>query len=139
MVFLIMVTPDTCMAITPNERRWETADLIIEGRIIETQTIEDKQVSTVQVDRILKTETIEMAPLYAKGSVAELELQVPASSLPKTETHIMFLEETDNGYEIIYSEKSDTQVKPQRVSPEIIGFTALILLTLSINRIEAEK
>lgn len=43
MVFLIMVTPDTCMAITPNERRWETADLIIEGRIIETQTIEDKK------------------------------------------------------------------------------------------------
>jgi hypothetical protein len=98
-----------------------------------------QKVSTVQVDRILKTETIEMAPLYAKGSVAELELQVPASSLPKTETHIMFLEETDNGYEIIYSEKSDTQVKPQRVNPEIIGFMALILLTLSINRIEAEK
>ena len=136
---MLLVTPVTCTAITPNEKRWETADLIIEGRIIETHTVEDNQVSTVQVDRILKTETIERTPLYAKGSVAELELQVPASSLPKTETHIMFLEETENGYEIIYSEKSDTPVKPQRVNPEIIGFTALILLTLSINRIEAEK
>jgi hypothetical protein len=136
---VMLVTPATCMAITPNERRWETADLIIEGRIIETQNVEDKQVSTVQVDRILKTQTIEMAPLYAKGSVAELEIRVPASSLSTTETHIMFLEETDSGYEIIYSEKSDTQITPQTVSPEIIGFTALILLTLSINKIEAQK
>ena len=135
----MLVTPATCTAITPNERRWETADLIIEGRIIETQNVKDKQVSTVQVDKILKTETIEMTPLYAKGSVAELEILVPASSLSTTETHIMFLEETDDGYEIIYSEKSDTQITPKRVSPEIAGFTALILLTLSVLRIEAEK
>jgi len=51
----------------------------------------------------------------------------------------MFLEETETGYEIIYSEKSDTQVRPYRVSPEIAGFSALILLTLSIFKIEAEK
>ncbi|MCB2171743.1 hypothetical protein KQH65_03275, partial [archaeon] len=93
----------------------------------------------VQVDRILKTETIEMAPLYSKGSVAELEILVPASNLDPTKTHLMFLEETETGYEIIYSEKSDTQVRPYRVSPEIAGFTALILLTLSIFKIEAEK
>ena len=138
-MFLMLVTPATCIAITPNERRWETADLIIEGRIIETKTIEEKQVSTVQVDRILKTETIEMTPLYAKGSVAELEIQIPASNMDSTKTYIIFLEETDNGYEIIYSEKTDTQVTPQRVSPEIAGFTALIILTLSIHKIEAKK
>ncbi len=138
-MFLILVTPATCTAITPNEKRWETADLIIEGRIIETHPYENRQVSTVKVDRILKTETIEMTPLYSKGSVAELEILVPASNLDPTKTHLMFLEETETGYEIIYSEKSDTQVRPYRVSPEIAGFSALILLTLSIFKIEAEK
>ncbi|MCW4011596.1 MAG: hypothetical protein NWF07_01250 [Candidatus Bathyarchaeota archaeon] len=139
LVFMMLVTPIACTAITPNERRWETADLIIEGRILETKTIEEEQVSIVQVDRILKTETIEMAPSYAKGSVAELEIQIPASNIDTTKTHIIFLEETDNGYEIIYSEKSDTQVTPQGVSPEVAGFTALIILTLSIHKIEAKK
>lgn len=133
---LMLVTPITCRGITPNERRWETADLIVEGRIIETKNIEDILVSTVQVDRILKTETLSIATTYAKGSVAELEIQVPASNLDPLETHILFLEETEIGYRITYSEKSDTPITPLPISPEIAGFTALILLTLSIFKMK---
>jgi hypothetical protein len=134
----MLVTPTVCIATTTQER-WETADLIVEGRIIETKTILDNQVSIIKVDRILKTETIEMSPAYAKGAVAELEIQVPASNIDPEATHILFLKETDTGYKITYSEEADTPKTPPLISPEASGLTALILLTLSVLRIDKRE
>ena len=96
-----MVTPPICSAATPNERRWEKADIIIEGKIAETTAINGDMFSNVSVDRVLKTENFELNQLYLKGYVDDLTFQVQASSLPTEQSQILFLEETETGYRVI--------------------------------------
>ncbi len=127
LALLILVTPPTISA-TPTEKRWETADLIVEGRITPNST-------TLTVDRILKTETIALQADYTKGQVASLALQVPASSMEAGKPYLVFLEETNQGYEIIYVEKTEPQTPPT-LNPATTGLTVLTLLALSVIKIK---
>ena len=68
---LILVTTPHCRAQSASERRWDRADLIVEGRITETTTENGIQISKLVVDRILKTETLASEP-YSKGYVENL-------------------------------------------------------------------
>jgi len=83
----IIITIPLCRAeLTPMTRRWETADLIIEGKIIETRTREGVPESTINVERILKTDSQTVNPLYSKGHVEGLSIKVPANTSSNTFT-----------------------------------------------------
>ncbi|TFH15253.1 hypothetical protein E4H04_08700 [Candidatus Bathyarchaeota archaeon] len=127
--FLILVTAPICKAATPTERRWEKADLIIEGRVTETKTLNGVLLSTVAVDRILKTGFLECEPIYSKGYVEGLTLQVQASNLPADQPHRVFLEETPEGYSIIASEKiEENPIMP--IDPGASGLLLLIMIAI---------
>ena len=126
LVLLILATPLTVYA-TPTENRWENADLIVEGRITPDQT-------TLTIERILKTKTI-ITQDYTKGQVASIAIQVPESTMKTEKPYIVFLEETDQGYEIIYAEENP-QTTPPTLNPATTGLAALTLLALSIIKIK---
>ncbi len=130
---IMLVTPNYCCALTPTERRWENADLIVEGIVIETTTENNMLVSTIQVDRILKTEII-ITDLYMKGYVEELLIQVPASSLAQYQPHRIFLEEDQGTYTIIATEEIKDQKQAQLIHPGSTGLLVLIFISAISQR-----
>ncbi len=133
LVFIIIVTAPICNAATPNERRWEKADLIVEGVITETTALNGNIVSSVSVDRVLKTGFLELNQLYLKGYVDDLTFQVQASNIPVGEPKRLFLEETDAGYRVIASESIEEQ-NPELLDPGLSGLIILILITVIASR-----
>jgi hypothetical protein len=129
LILLIVVTASVCNAATPNERRWEKADLIVEGKITETANLNGNIVSTVTVDRVLKTGHLELTYFYSKGYVNDLTFQIQASNLPTGQPQRIFLEETQTGYRIIASEKIKEQ-KPELIDPGVSGLLLLITVTV---------
>ncbi len=119
---------------TPTELRWEKADLIVEGRITETQTVNGVQVQTLMVDRIIKTETIEATPLYAKGYVEGLTLQIPASGLPTDQAQLLFLKETPEGYRILATEPVENNTTVKIIDPSFSGLMILRLLAILVSQ-----
>jgi hypothetical protein len=130
---LLLVTPSYSSAITPTQRRWENADLIVEGIVIETKTENNKLVSTIQVDRILKTE-ITITNLYMKGYVEELLIQAPANSLANYQPYRIFLEQDQDTYMIMAAEKIDDQNQVQLIHPGSTGLLVLMLIAIATQR-----
>jgi hypothetical protein len=133
-IAFILVTPSVCHALTPQELRWEKADLIVEGKITGTQTVNGEQVQTLIVDRILKTEHMEVPASYSKGYVEGLELQIPASSLSTDETQLLFLENTSKGYRIIAAEPVENHTAIKIIEPGFSGLLMLILLAILVSQ-----
>ena len=131
----IIITIPLCRAeLTPMTRRWETADLIIEGKIIETRTREGVPESTINVERILKTDSQTVNPLYSKGHVEGLSIKVPANTLEPHQKHLLFLEQTGTGYNLLYSEKVEDQINPSISTPGTTGLLALFIITVISSR-----
>jgi hypothetical protein len=128
-----LVTIPCCNGTTPLKRRWENADLIIEGRIIETKTENGAQVSTIAVDRILKTETIACEP-YTKGYVEGLTLQVSANSLSQHLTLRLFLEEDQGAYRIIAADVVEDGQQPSLIDPGSTGLLMLIAMAVAVSQ-----
>ena len=129
LVILILVTTPHCNAQSTSERRWEKADLIVEGRITETTTENGVQVSKLAVDKVLKTETLASQP-YSKGTVQNLVLQVPANTLAQNQIHRFFLEEKQGAYRVIAAERVEDAQQVNLVNSGSIGFLLLILIAL---------
>lgn len=129
----ILVTAPTCYAATPIERRWENSDLVIEGRIIETRTKNGVPISTIAVDRILKTETITYEP-YTKGYVEGLTIQGPANSLTPHQTLRLFLEEDQGRYRIIAAEAVENEGQLPLIDPGSTGLLLLIAMSLAVSQ-----
>ena len=129
LVILMLVTTQHCNALSTSERRWEKADLIVEGRITETTTTDGVQISKLAVDRILKTETLASEP-YSKGYVENLILQIPANTLTQNQTHRFFLEENQGTYRLIAAEKVENPKQTQLMNPGSYGFLLLIVIAI---------
>ena len=125
----MLVTTPQCRAQSVSERRWEKADLIVEGRITETTTENGVQISKLVVDRILKTETLASEP-YSKGTVQNLLLQIPANTLAQNQIHRFFLEEKQGAYRVIAAERVEDAQQAQLMNSGSIGFLLLILIAL---------
>ena len=125
----MLVTTPHCRAQSVSERRWEKADLIVEGRITETTTENGVQISKLVVDRILKTETLASEP-YSKGTVQNLLLQIPANTLAQNQIHRFFLEEKQGAYRVIAAERVEDAQQAQLMNSGSIGFLLLILIAL---------
>lgn len=131
----VLITIPSCRAeLPPMTRRWETADLIIEGKIIETRTRKGVLESTVNVERILKTDSQTVNPLYSKGHVEGLYLKIPANILEPHQTHLLFLEKTGTGYNLLYSEKVEDPIKSPKSTQGTFGLLTLIIITLISSR-----
>ena len=128
LVFIILVTAPLCNAATPNERRWEKADLIVEGTITETTALNGNMVSSVLIDRVLKTGFMELNQLYLKGYADGVTIQIQASNLPTAQPQRLFLEKIETGYRVIASETIEEQ-KPELIDPGVSGLLVLILIT----------
>ena len=133
LLLMLLVTPVYSSALTPTQRRWENADLIVEGIVIETTTENNTLVSTIQVDRILKTEII-ITDLYMKGYVEELLIQAPASNLAHYQPHRIFLEEEQGTYTIIAAEEIKDQNQAQLIHPGSTGLLILMLIAIATQR-----
>jgi len=133
LLLMLLVTPSYSSALTPTQRRWENADLIIEGIIIETTTENNTLVSTIQVERILKTE-ITITNLYMKGYVEELLIQAPTSNLAHYQPHRIFLEEDQGAYAIIAAEEIKDQNQAQLIHPGSTGLLVLMLIAIVTQR-----
>ena len=125
----MLVTNPQCRAQSVSERRWEKADLIVEGRITETTTENGVKISKLAVDRILKTETLASEP-YSKGTVQNLVLQIPANTLAQNQIHRFFLEEKQGAYRVIAAERVEDAQQAQLMNSGSIGFLLLILIAL---------
>ena len=133
LILLMLVTPSVCSALTPQEQRWEKADLIVEGRITETLTVKGEQVQTLVVDRILKTENMVTAP-YSKGYIKGLTLQIPSSTLSKGETQLYFLENTSKGYRVLAAEPVENNTAIKIIDPSFTGLLMLMLLAILVSQ-----
>ncbi|MBD3172629.1 hypothetical protein GF326_09170 [Candidatus Bathyarchaeota archaeon] len=134
LVAIIITIPPCRAELTPMTRRWETADLIIEGKIIEIRTREGIPESTIDIERILKTDSPTVNTLYFKGHVEGLSIKIPANNLEPHQTHLLFLEQTGTGYNLLYSEKVEDQVNPSISIPGTTGLLALFIITLISSR-----
>jgi hypothetical protein len=129
LVILMLVTTHHCFAISSSERRWEKADLIVEGKITETTTENGIQISKLTVNRILKTETLASQP-YSKGHVENLILQIPANTLAQNQIHTFFLEDYHGTYRLIAAERVEDAQQTKLMNTGSIGFLLLILIAL---------
>ena len=128
LVILMLVTTPQGRAQSASERRWEKADLIVEGRITETTTENGVQISKLAVDRILKTETLASEP-YSKG-YENLILHVPANTLAQHQTHRFFIEEKQGTYRILAAEQVEKPAQTPFMNSGSYGFILLILIAL---------
>ena len=124
----MLVTTPQCRAQSTQERRWEKADLIVEGKITGTTTENGVQISSLTVDRVLKTGTI-TNDHYSKGLIQSIMLQIPANSLAQNQDHRFFLEETQGTYRLIAAEKIEAPEK-QLMNTGSYGFLMLIMIAL---------
>ena len=129
LVILILVTTPYCNAQSTSERRWEKADLIVEGRITETTTENGVHISKLAVDRVLKTETLASQP-YSKGYMETLILQIPANNLAHNQIHTFFLEENQGTFRLIAAERVEDAQQAQLLNTGTIGFLLLVLIAL---------
>jgi hypothetical protein len=129
LLILMLVTTQRCNAQSASEKRWEKADLIVEGRITETTTENGIQISKLAVDRILKTETLASEP-YSKGYVENLILHVPANTLAQHQTLRFFIEENQGTYRLLAAEKVENPVQTPYMNSGSYGFILLIVIAL---------
>lgn len=129
LLILMLVTTQRCNAQSASEKRWDKADLIVEGRITETTTENGIQISKLAVDRILKTETLASEP-YSKGYVENLILHVPANTLAQHQTLRFFIEENQGTYRLIAAEKIENPAQTPFMNSGSYGFIFLILIAL---------
>jgi len=129
LLILMLVTTQRCNAQSASEKRWDKADLIVEGRITETSTENGIQISKLAVDRILKTEKLASEP-YSKGYVENLILHVPANTLAQHQTLRFFIEENQGTYRLIAAEKIENPAQTPFMNSGSYGFIFLILIAL---------
>ena len=125
---MLVTTPYT-NAKSTSERRWEEADLIVEGKITETTTENGVHISKLAVEKVLKTGTLASQPYY-KGYVETLILQVTANTLAQNQVHRFFLEESQGEYKLIAAERVEDAQQLQMMNTGSIGFLLLILIAL---------
>ena len=129
LLILMLVTTQRCNAQSASEKRWDKADLIVEGRITETTTEDGIQISKLAVDRILKTETLASEP-YSKGYVENLILHVPANTLAQQQTLRFFIEENQGTYRLLAAEKVENPAQTPFMNSGSYGFLVLIVIAL---------
>ena len=127
-MILMLVTTPNCRAQSASERRWEKADLIVEGKITETTTENGVQISKLAVERILKTETLASEP-YSKG-YETLILHVPANTLAQQQAHRFFIEESQGTYRLLAAEQVENPAQTPFMNSGSYGFILLILIAL---------
>ena len=123
------MTTQRCNAQSASEKRWDKADLIVEGRITETTTENGIQISKLAVDRILKTETLASEP-YSKGYVENLILHVPANTLAQHQTLRFFIEENQGTYRLLATEQVENPAQTPYMNSGSYGFLILIVIAL---------
>ena len=128
-ITVMLVTTPNCFAQSTSERRWEKADLIVEGRITETTTENGLHISKLAVDRVLKTETL-ASQLYSKGYMENLILQIPANNIAQNQIHTFFLEEKQGTFRLIAAERIEDAQQQQLLNTGSIGFLLLVLIAL---------
>ena len=129
LLILMLVTTQRCNAQSASEKRWDKADLIVEGRITETTTENGIQISKLAVDRILKTETLASEP-YSKGYVENLILHVPANTLAQHQTLRFFIEENQGTYRLLAAEQVENPAQTPLMNSGSYGFLVLIVIAL---------
>ena len=127
LLILMLVTTQRCNAQSASEKRWDKADLIVEGRITETTTENGIQISKLAVDRILKTETLASEP-YSKGYVENLILHVPANTLAQHQTLRFFIEENQGTYRLLAAEQVENPAQTPYMNSGSYGFIILIVI-----------
>ena len=128
LLILMLVTTQRCNAQSASERRWDKADLIVEGRITETTTEDGVQISKLAVDRILKTETLASEP-YSKG-YENLILHIPANTLAQHQTLRFFIEENQGTYRLLAAEQVENPAQTPLMNSGSYGFLVLIVIAL---------